>query len=186
MAHQHPSLSEENDPHSQASLEQKAPAKEDTPAEQGQERLPRPPGPVSGSSATTETIIGWILRIGVSVSAALIVAGVALLFFSGSTGYGTSLGDLNKLVCYNCNAGQRFPTTPGDVLAGLAHLQPYALIALGLLVLIATPVLRVAASVILFLLERDHAYILITLIVLTILAVNVLGDGLRDAMDPRD
>ena len=69
---------------------------------------------------------------------------------------------------------QQFPTTPGDVLAGVAQFKPYAFIALGLLLLIATPVLRVAASVVIFLLERDYAYVFITLIVLLILIVSFL------------
>ncbi len=124
--------------------------------------------------AATETIIGWILRIGVTASAILIAAGVLLLFFTGSTGYGASLGNLNDLVHYGQATGSRFPTTPGEVFAGLAGLRPYALIALGLLVLIATPVVRVAASVLLFWLERDTAYVCITLLVLCILILSFL------------
>jgi uncharacterized membrane protein len=121
-----------------------------------------------------ETIIGWILRIGVTTSAILIAAGVLLLFFRGSTGYTGALSDLNSLVGYNQATGDRFPTTPGDVFAGLVGLRAYALIGLGLLVLIATPVVRVAASVLLFWLERDTAYVFITLLVLVILIISFL------------
>jgi uncharacterized membrane protein len=122
-------------------------------------------------------VIGWILRVGVTTSALLVVAGVALLFVTGSTGYGGSVGELSGLVSYSQHAGGQgapFPTTPGEVAAGVAALRPYALIALGLLVLIATPVVRVAASVLLFFLERDQAYVCITLLVLLILIMSFL------------
>jgi uncharacterized membrane protein len=122
----------------------------------------------------TEEIISWILRLGVSASAALIVFGVVLLLVSGSTGYTGSVSNLAGLVQYNQSQVAAFPTTPGDVVAGLAQFKPYAFIALGLLLLIATPVLRVASSVVIFLLERDYAYVFITLIVLIILVVSFL------------
>jgi len=122
----------------------------------------------------TEEIISWILRVGVLASAVLIALGVVLLFVTGTTGYNGSFNDLAGLVNYNQNRSAAFPTTPGDVLAGVVQFKAYALIALGLLLLIATPVLRVAASVVIFLLERDYAYVLITLIVLTILIVSFL------------
>jgi uncharacterized membrane protein len=119
-------------------------------------------------------VLGWILRVGVTASAVLIVAGVVLFFFTGSTGYSGSLNNLDSLVYYSQSAGDRFPTTPGDVFSGLVGLHPYALIALGLLVLIATPVVRVAASVLLFWLERDGVYVFLTLLVLFILIISFL------------
>ena len=49
---------------------------------------------------------------------------------------------------------------------------------LGLMLLVATPVLRVAVSVIAFGLERDMRYVIITLIVLAILITSfLLGRG---------
>jgi uncharacterized membrane protein len=127
-----------------------------------------------GGGPAIETVISWILRIGVTASAVLIAAGVLLLFFTSSTGYGGALGNLNGLVRYGQNAGDRFPTTPGDVFSGLVGLRPYALIAFGLLLLIATPVVRVAASVVFFWLERDMAYVFITFLVLLILIISFL------------
>src|SRR5579862_8414181 len=122
----------------------------------------------------TEEIISWILRVGVSASAALIALGVLLLFVTRSTGYTGSFDNLSQLLQYNQNRLAAFPTTPSDVLAGLVQLKPYALIALGLLLLIATPVIRVAASVVIFALERDLAYVFITLVVLLMLLVSFL------------
>jgi len=49
-----------------------------------------------------------------------------------------------------------------------------AIIQLGVCVLIATPIFRVAFSVIVFLIERDYMYVVITLIVLSIIIANML------------
>ncbi len=133
--------------------------------------------PLASKVFPTEEIISWILRVGVLTSALLIALGVVLLLVTGDTGYSSSslsITGLEGLVQYNQNRSGEFPTTPGDVLAGVAQFKPYAFIALGLLLLIATPVLRVATSVVIFLLERDYAYVFITLIVLLILIVSFL------------
>ncbi|MGA2664217.1 MAG: DUF1634 domain-containing protein [Nitrososphaerales archaeon] len=48
---------------------------------------------------------------------------------------------------------------------------------LGLLVLLATPVLRVIASVVLFAAERDRTYVAITLVVFGILLLSIIVVG---------
>jgi uncharacterized membrane protein len=50
---------------------------------------------------------------------------------------------------------------------------PEAVIQLGLLILIATPVARVIFSLVGFVLERDRVYVAITLAVLAILAYSI-------------
>ena len=60
------------------------------------------------------------------------------------------------------------------VATGLA-LRPIGIAQAGLLVLIATPVVRVMASVVAFVLERDRLYATITLGVLAILLVSLFG-----------
>jgi uncharacterized membrane protein YfcA/uncharacterized membrane protein len=109
---------------------------------------------------TTNNIIGWILQIGVILSAAIILIGLILLPIHP--------GGLSVQRLLN------FPQTLSQVGEGLLVLQPQAVIALGLLLLIAIPVIRVAASVIAFALEGDRKYVVITLIVLTILLCSVL------------
>ena len=52
------------------------------------------------------------------------------------------------------------------------------LIQLGLLLLIATPIARVAFSIVGFALERDRMYVVFTLIVLAILLYSLLGSGI--------
>ncbi len=53
--------------------------------------------------------------------------------------------------------------------------DPRAFIMLGLLVLIATPIVRVMLSAALFAVERDTFYVAVTLIVLSVLAWSLLG-----------
>jgi uncharacterized membrane protein len=64
------------------------------------------------------------------------------------------------------------------VAAGLGHGDPLAIIALGLLILLATPFARVAISILTFALERDWTFTAITALVLLILVVSfLLGRG---------
>jgi uncharacterized membrane protein len=109
-------------------------------------------------------IIGWILQGGVIVSAAVILFGILLLPFRP--------GGLTP------QRLETFPHSLGAVWTGLTGLHPQAFITLGLLLLIATPVMRVAVSVVAFAIERDRLYVVITLIVLAILITSfVLGKG---------
>ncbi len=110
------------------------------------------------------SIIGWILQGGVIVSAAVILFGMLLLPFRP--------GGLTP------QRLQNFPHSLGAVRVGLIGLHPQAFITLGLLLLIATPVMRVAVSVVAFALEHDRLYVVITLLVLAILIASfVLGKG---------
>ncbi|OLN28610.1 DUF1634 domain-containing protein [Desulfosporosinus metallidurans] len=110
-----------------------------------------------------ELFISSSLRLGVYLSAAVIVIGMILFFATSSSGYQTD----------------QFPTTVGGVLSETMHFNPSAIISLGLLLLIVTPVFRVAASVLLFVLEKDHLYTVITLFVLCVLIISfMLGKAL--------
>jgi uncharacterized membrane protein len=64
---------------------------------------------------------------------------------------------------------------PGSIMHGVLDGRSRALIQLGLLLLIATPVTRVAFSVFAFERERDWTYVGITLVVLSILAYSLAG-----------
>lgn len=70
---------------------------------------------------------------------------------------------------------------PGSVLhilQGVARLDPIATINLGLLILLLTPVTRVIAAMIAFIIDKDTKYALISLAVLTVLIISaVLGKG---------
>ncbi len=64
-------------------------------------------------------------------------------------------------------------TSPTAVLSAAARLEPRGLMALGVLVLIATPVARVAFSLVTFAMERDKNYVVITAIVLLLLGLGL-------------
>lgn len=61
-----------------------------------------------------------------------------------------------------------------DVIPLTFALQPSGIIALGLLVLIATPILRVFSSIITFLAERDGRYAAITSVVFLIVIISII------------
>lgn len=114
---------------------------------------------------TMTTIIGGLLLGGVILSASIILLGVILLLLH----HPDSFSNLNI---------QSFPQTPASLWAGLVTLRSQAFIMIGLLLLIATPVLRVVVSVLAFALEHDRLYVIITLVVLAILVTGfLLGKG---------
>ncbi len=108
-------------------------------------------------------IIGWTLQGGVLISAVVILLGVILLPFRPGG--------------FSAQRLLTFPQNVGAVWAGLPVLQPQAVITLGLLLLIATPVMRVAVSIVVFLLEKDRKFVVITLLVLTILLFSMFVVG---------
>jgi uncharacterized membrane protein len=130
-----------------------------------------------------EEIIGDVLRYGVLLSFAVVLIGVVLLAVQGNTGYAGNQAPgrsrLQALTDYHAaSSGARWPLTPTDVVTGVAHGHAYAVIALGLLVLIATPVIRVGASIIAFAWEKDRTYVVITSYVFVVLIVSfVIGKG---------
>lgn len=112
-----------------------------------------------------ETIISRLLQIGVLAAAATVLTGgVFYLVQSHST-----------RVNYRSFApgGPGLRTFSGIVFSA-AHFQSLGLIQFGLLLLIATPVARVAMAVIGFALERDRLYTVVSLIVLLILTFSLI------------
>ena len=115
------------------------------------------------ASVFATNAIGWILQGGVIISASVIIIGLLLL--------PTQPGGLSpeRLL--------KFPQTLSQVTTNVLALRPQSIITLGLLLLIATPVLRVVVSVVTFALERDRKYVVITLIVLAILLFSIFYLG---------
>ena len=107
-------------------------------------------------------VVSAVLITGVSLSAALIGLG-----FAGALAWGWQASPLGA------SLAPAATTDFGSLPARLIALQPLAISQLGLLVLLATPVARVAASVIGFVLEGDRLYAAITLAVLAVLLVSI-------------
>lgn len=59
------------------------------------------------------------------------------------------------------------------ILDGVIALDGASIIQLGVIILIATPILRVTFSVFAFLIEKDYLYVFITLVVLGIIIANM-------------
>lgn len=117
------------------------------------------------SDHEVEQIIGRLLQIGVLIAAAVTLLGAVLLLahtggahVSFATFKGTAPG---------------FRSITG-IVSGLFTGQPAAIVQFGLLLLILTPIVRVAFTLVAFLLQRDRLYILITSIVLVLLLFGLL------------
>ena len=116
------------------------------------------------ASARMDVFIGRLLRGGVITSMLLVFSGLVLMFLH-HTSYLRSAEELRRLT----DPGAAFPKSLAEVADGLHDRHGQSVVALGLLVLILTPILRVAISIVLFALERDRAFVVITIAVLTIL-----------------
>jgi len=116
-----------------------------------------------------EVIIGNLLRAGVLLAAAVVLAGGALFLVrhgSAAPHYAIFQGEPADL------------RTPSGVLADAVALRGRGVIQLGLLILLATPVARVAFSVFAFAMQRDLLYVIVTLIVLGVLVFSLAGGAL--------
>ena len=103
----------------------------------------------------TEEIIGTLLRTGVLLAATVVFAGG--VWYLAVHGMETP----------------RFRSFHATHWKWSDWGRPRGLIELGLLILVATPVARVAFSLVAFALERDRTYVLITLGVLLVLAYSL-------------
>ena len=88
-------------------------------------------------------VLSAILLWGVMISSAVLVVGIAQYLFVGHSGYPSGA----------------YPRTPLEEASGLLALKPYAVIGLGLLMLALTPVVRVAAELVIFLRDRTWWFV---------------------------
>jgi uncharacterized membrane protein len=107
-----------------------------------------------------EALVSTILRAGVLISAVLILFGLTLTVVTGDTSYPNGKMDLDWLI------------------RGDPFFVPSHILLLGFLTLIATPVLRIAVSIYIYMKLHDNAFTTITTIVLLVLVVSfTLGIG---------
>ena len=116
-----------------------------------------------------ELLISWLLVGGVVTSMATVLLGL-LLMFVHHPDYLQSAADLQRLT----TPGAAFPNTLGEVARGVVAGSGQAVVVLGLLLLIATPILRVAVSLVGFALQRDRTYTVICAVVLIVLLISFL------------
>jgi uncharacterized membrane protein len=117
------------------------------------------------SDEKLEILVGKLLQVGVLCSAAVVLLGAIIYLFR----HGSSPMSLGA-----------FHGEPADlrtirgILRGVRTGRSRAIIQLGLLLLIATPIARVALSIFGFARERDHLYVALTSIVFVILLYSLL------------
>ncbi len=112
-----------------------------------------------------ETIIGQLLRAGVLLAAATVLAGGVLYLVRHS-------GD--RVNYHSFVAAEPDTHTLTGIVGSAAHGDSAAIMQIGLLLLVLTPVARVAVAGVGFLLERDRLYFVVSLIVLVILVFSLL------------
>ena len=118
------------------------------------------------SDEAVDQLLGNLLRIGVTIATIVgAIGGVMYLAQNGTqqTGHSVFKGEPTEL------------THVGSIVRGAFGLQAPAILQLGLLLLIATPVARVAMSLVAFILQRDRVYIVVTSIVLALLIYSLTG-----------
>jgi uncharacterized membrane protein len=107
-----------------------------------------------------ELWISSVLFLGVILASALLLSGL-ILFFAKGAGSAVSFNDL----IHQENMSGRL----GSILREVGRADANAVMKLGVLALILTPIARVGMSVLLFASERDRAFVLVTGVVLTVL-----------------
>ena len=125
-----------------------------------------PAANASWSDEKVETMMGNLLRAGVVISAAVILLGGLVYLFRHGTAqpsYHLFRGEPAEL--------RGVPGIVGEAFA----VRGRGIIQLGLLLLIATPVARVAFSVYAFARQGDRLYLVVTLIVLSALLYGLVG-----------
>ena len=139
------------------------------PAAPAPARQPRPFQPQPWRDRRIEIILGNLLRTGVLISAAVVLLG-ACIYLSRHA---------HEPADYRVFRGEpsEYRTISG-VIQSVISGRGQGIIQLGLLLLIATPIARVAFSVVGFAIERDRLYVAFTLLVLAILLYSFLGSGI--------
>ena len=121
------------------------------------------------SDQNVEVWIGNLLRAGVTLAAGVVLFGACVYLVR----HGHETPQYRVFV----GAPSELRSVSGIIKDALAF-KGRGIIQLGLLLLIATPVARVAFSVVAFAIEHDRLYVVLTLIVLAVLTYSLAGGRL--------
>lgn len=113
-----------------------------------------------------QQLVGRLLRAGVLTAAAVAALGGVLYLW----GHGSAVVDYRTF-----HGEPQDLRSVSGIVGAVFRGQSRAVIALGLLLLIATPIARVALSLVGFAVERDRRYVAITGIVLVLLLFSLVG-----------
>jgi uncharacterized membrane protein len=116
-----------------------------------------------------ENILGNLLRAGVILSASVVIIGMILNAITADStpqDFHVFRGEPAGLRSVRSIVQETFALKPGGI------------IQFGLLLLLATPVARVAFSIFAFACQKDKVYVLVTVIVLSVLVYSMAGGSL--------
>ncbi|HEY4579781.1 MAG TPA: DUF1634 domain-containing protein [Candidatus Acidoferrales bacterium] len=142
--------------------------------------IPARPG-IAADSRMLEILVGRVLFWGGLLSILVVLSGFGLHLLRGAAeGNYDVVGEVTGPS--SASAGNHAPgvfVSGAQIIQGLRRrpIDPLAIIALGLVMLLATPVLAVGLAVPAFAVIRDYRYLVISLIILGILAVGLLSGG---------
>jgi uncharacterized membrane protein len=111
-------------------------------------------------------LIGLVLRAGVVISISIVFLGGILYLYR----HGHSVADYNKF-----KGIPEFVQYAAGLFNGAVNFKGQAIIQIGIMLLIVTPVLRIIFSTIGFVLEKDYMYVGISLLVLFIIFASALS-----------
>jgi uncharacterized membrane protein len=120
------------------------------------------------SDEKVEQVIGTLLISGVITAALIVLVGGIFYLIH----YGTTLPDYRFFRGEPANL-----RSLSGIVSDALSFRTRGMIQFGLLLLIATPIARVAFSIFAFTLQRDRIYVIITLIVFAVLIYSLLGGG---------
>ena len=121
-----------------------------------------------------EVLISMVLRVGVVISALVILVGLVLMFAHHGSYLSVRGGVSYKVLT---SGATQFPHSFATLRNSLAHADGRGIVVLGVMVLILTPVLRVAVGVLSFLYERDIPMASATFYVLVVLIASFFLAG---------
>lgn len=116
-----------------------------------------------------QQLIGQVLRYGVLLSGSVAIIGGILYLVQRGSGIPHYTEFSGEPAGYTSLTG---------IIKGLASGSATEIIQLGVVILIATPIIRIAFSLVAFAMEKDRLYIFITFIVLIIILGSMFG-GLK-------
>jgi len=126
-----------------------------------------------------EFIISIALRTGVILCSVIFALGILVTWLRPHSLESFSKQILPTLFSGRTVAHLDVPVNFSQFYSGVMHLDPTAIIATGLMLLILLPAIRVALTALVFLYERDDIYFVITLFVLSVLLASIfLGKAL--------
>jgi uncharacterized membrane protein len=118
--------------------------------------------------ARMEIIMGRLLQVGVLLAASVVLVGGVMYVFA----HAGEAANYRIFVAHPAGV-RRLPALAAGIVRGDAS----AVIQLGILLLVATPICRVIFAVIGFTLERDRLYVAVSLVVLAVLLFGMLRGG---------